>query len=86
MHRSAAAELLGAVADAVGAGEPYEEILPPAPARRRLPSTALPLAETVELVAALVKSGQPTDEEFETALDALVRHAHQDRAADVAAA
>ncbi|MFD0270850.1 DUF6493 family protein [Streptomyces sp. NPDC127106] len=80
-HRRAAAELLGAVADAADGGAPYTETLPPAPVRRRLDSAPqLSLAETVELVAALVKSRQPTTEEFETAVDALVRHAHRDRA------
>ncbi|NXY94956.1 hypothetical protein HYE82_11230 [Streptomyces sp. BR123] len=81
VHRRAAADLLGAVADAVADGTPYTETLPPAPVRRRLDSAAqLSVAETVELVAALVKSRRPTTEEFETAFDALVRHAHRDRA------
>ncbi|MEU2391145.1 DUF6493 family protein [Streptomyces sp. NPDC007369] len=79
-HRRTAAELLGAVADAADGRTPYGETLPPAPARRRLDSAQLSLAETVELVAALVKSRQPATEEFETAVDALVRHAHRDRA------
>ncbi|WP_438317030.1 DUF6493 family protein [Streptomyces sp. HUAS TT3] len=80
-HRRTAAELLGAVAEAAVPATPYTETLPPAPARRRqAPAAPLSLAETVELVAALVKSRQPTTEEFETAADALVRHAHRDRA------
>ncbi|MFD7627352.1 DUF6493 family protein [Streptomyces sp. NPDC059851] len=81
-HRRTAAELLGAVADAADSGTPYTETLPAAPVRRRPDSAAqLSVAGTVELVAAVVTSRRPSTEEFETAFDALVRHAHRDRAA-----
>ncbi|CAL9361987.1 hypothetical protein SUDANB120_00685 [Streptomyces sp. enrichment culture] len=81
VHRRAAAELLGASAGGAAAG-PCEDVLPPAPERRRTaPAADLSLAATVELVAALTHARQPDPAEFETALDALVRHAHRDRAA-----
>ncbi|MFG2710916.1 DUF6493 family protein [Streptomyces goshikiensis] len=82
VHRRAAVALLGAVGDGdFGDEPPYEEILPPAPVRRRMPAEAQTLAETVELVAALVNSRNPTVAEFESALDGLVRYAHHDRTA-----
>lgn len=64
---------------------PYEELLPPPPLPTPLapaPRTAL---ETAELVAAVVNSRTETVEEFERALDGLVRHAYADRAALVEA-
>ncbi|MFJ7261140.1 DUF6493 family protein [Streptomyces globosus] len=84
VHRRAAADLLGAAGDCVA--EPCEDVLPPAPERRRqAPAADLSLASTVELVAALAHARQPGPGESETALDALVRHAHRDRAALAAA-
>ncbi|MFE2147751.1 DUF6493 family protein [Streptomyces sp. NPDC059456] len=84
LHRRAAAELLGpCTAPAPGScAEPaYEEVLPPAPVRRRLARGPLTLAATVALVAASGAAGEPTAAAFESALDGLVRHAHHDRAA-----
>ncbi|MFD9519523.1 DUF6493 family protein [Streptomyces sp. NPDC059979] len=84
--RRTAAGLLGALADPATDPAGYEETLPAAPARRRLAADGAPsVAETVELVAALVKSSAPTAAENETALDLLVRHTHRDRAALAAA-
>ncbi|MEJ8646464.1 DUF6493 family protein [Streptomyces sp. MS1.HAVA.3] len=84
--RRTAAGLLGALADPATDPAGYEETLPAAPARRRLAADGAPsVAETVELVAALVKSSAPTAAETETALDLLVRHTHRDRAALAAA-
>ncbi|MGW1763807.1 DUF7824 domain-containing protein [Streptomyces sp. NPDC002073] len=77
----------------LGAAAAYEETLPAAPVRRRLGGGAgssggdgggsggRSVAETVELVAALVNSSAPDMVETETALDLLVRHAYRDRAA-----
>ncbi|MER7735552.1 DUF6493 family protein [Streptomyces erythrochromogenes] len=81
--RRTAADLLGALADPAGGPDPdtYEETLPAVPARRPLTTGGRSIAETVELVAALAKTNAPTAEETETALDLLVRHAHQDRTA-----
>ncbi|MEU6312164.1 DUF6493 family protein [Streptomyces sp. NPDC047014] len=80
--RRTAAELLGALADPGTPADAYEETLPAAPARRPLSTGGpRPVAETVELVAALLQSAEATAAETETALDLLVRHAHQDRAA-----
>ncbi|MFJ3923267.1 DUF6493 family protein [Streptomyces sp. NPDC090022] len=84
VHRVRAAELFGAQADAAEPG-PYEETLPPAPARRRQGPGPDTVAETVELVSALIRTQDPTVTEFERALDALVRHGHRDRAALAAA-
>ncbi|MCK8677536.1 DUF6493 family protein [Streptomyces lichenis] len=80
-HQAAAAELFGTRPDGVADDEPYEEVLPPAPVTRRLPPAPDTVAETVELVVALVRAGQSDAAEFETALDGLVRHAHRDRPA-----
>ncbi|MFF9980973.1 DUF6493 family protein [Streptomyces erythrochromogenes] len=79
--RRTAATLLGALADPAAGPDTdgYEETLPAAPARRPLTTAGRSVAETVELVAALAKTNAPTAEETETALDLLVRHAHQDR-------
>lgn len=82
-NRLVAAGHLGVAAAAEE--EPYEEILPPPPVRRRAAATPRTVAETVELVAALIGSRSPDAAEFETALDGLVRHAHRDRAALVEA-
>ncbi|WP_405419707.1 DUF6493 family protein [Streptomyces erythrochromogenes] len=85
--RRTAATLLGALADPAAGPDTdgYEETLPAAPARRPLTTAGRSVAETVELVAALAKTDAPTAEETETALDLLVRHAHQDRTALAAA-
>ncbi|MBW5483926.1 hypothetical protein GPJ59_19070 [Streptomyces bambusae] len=80
VHRTLAAQVLGAAASAPADDLPYEELLPPAPQRRRLEPAPDSVAETVELVAALVKSRTPALTEFERALDGLVRHARRDRA------
>jgi hypothetical protein len=84
VHRAAAAELFGVSAPATDV--PYEEILPPVPE----PAPVAPPAETIaELVADLValeRHPYGSLEEFERALDGLVRHAHQDREALTAAA
>ncbi|MCS0636695.1 DUF6493 family protein [Streptomyces sp. LP05-1] len=79
-HQPAAAALFGADLSPT-AGEPYEETLPPAPVPRRLCPAPETVAETVELVAALVRARRPDPAGFEVALDGLVRHAHRDRAA-----
>ncbi|MEU6484278.1 DUF6493 family protein [Streptomyces sp. NPDC046887] len=81
-HQPAAAALFGTGPEGGAADEvPYEEVLPPAPVARRLPPAPDTVAETVELVVALVRAGQPDAAEFETALAGLVRHAHRDRQA-----
>ncbi|MET9882040.1 DUF6493 family protein [Streptomyces sp. NPDC006430] len=80
VHRRTAAQLLGATPGTCEE-KPYEEVLPPAPVRRRLNTAPPTLAETVEWVADAVRCGSPTAAAFESALDGLVRHAHQDRAA-----
>lgn len=80
-HRSRAAELFGASAIAAEDTEPYREILPPPPAPVPVAPAPETVAETVELVAALVNSRTVNVDEFERALDGLVRHSHRDRAA-----
>ncbi|MFC8507925.1 DUF6493 family protein [Streptomyces sp. NPDC057411] len=82
VHRAAAAELFGT--EAVAEAAPYEEVLPPVPGPRPVAPAAGTVAELVEeLVAHMRRPGEP--EEFERALDGLVRHAHRDRAALTAA-
>ncbi|MEV7612566.1 DUF6493 family protein [Streptomyces sp. NPDC089799] len=80
----------GGLAGPVAGDAPYEEVLPPAPERRPQPAAPDSVAETVELVAAVLagrrrhawRAPDPVDPaEFERALDGLVRHAHRDRAA-----
>ncbi|MCM1969742.1 DUF6493 family protein [Streptomyces sp. G1] len=81
-HRARAVELLGQEAAApVEETAPYREILPPPPAEVPLAPAPGTVAETVELVAAVINSRTVTVEEFERALDGLVRHAHRDRSA-----
>ncbi|MEV8629800.1 DUF6493 family protein [Streptomyces sp. NPDC051079] len=78
VHRAAAVELFGAAAE--GDALPYEEVLPPVPEPRTVAPTAGSVAELIEdLVTVVRRPGEP--EEFERALDGLVRHAHGDRAA-----
>ncbi|MFE5805015.1 DUF6493 family protein [Streptomyces sp. NPDC056491] len=81
LHRARAVELLGAAAAPAAATIPYEEILPPVPVPAPLAPSPRTVAETVELLAAVVNSRTAGVEEFERALDALVRHSHRDRAA-----
>lgn len=81
-HRTRAVELLGQDAAApTEATAPYQEILPPPPVPAPLAPAPGTVAETVELVTAVINSRTATVEEFERALDGLVRHAHRDRAA-----
>ncbi|MGW1776961.1 DUF6493 family protein, partial [Streptomyces sp. NPDC002104] len=79
-HHARAVELLGqdAAAPAEDTG-PYQELLPPPPAPAPVAPTPGTVAETVELVAAVINSRTTNVEEFERALDGLVRHAHRDR-------
>ncbi|MFE9817205.1 DUF6493 family protein [Streptomyces sp. NBC_00236] len=80
-HRARAVELFGPDAAPDEETGTYEEILPPAPVPVRLAPAPETVAEAVELVAAIVHGRTATVEEFERALDGLVRHAHRDRAA-----
>ncbi|MET9604810.1 DUF6493 family protein [Streptomyces sp. NPDC006512] len=80
-HRARAVELLGPAAAPAEDTGPYEEILPPPPVPVPVAPAPETVAETVELVAAVINSRSATVEEFERALDGLVRHAHRDRAA-----
>ncbi|MFI5866729.1 DUF6493 family protein [Streptomyces sp. NPDC051546] len=85
-HRTRAVELLGQDAAAPAEDtEPYQELLPPPPMAVPLAPAPGTIAETVELVAAVINSRTTTVEEFERALDGLVRHAHRDRSALAAA-
>ncbi|MEU7034392.1 DUF6493 family protein [Streptomyces sp. NPDC046237] len=77
-HREAAAELFGptGLADDL----PYEETLPPVPEPRRVAAPAATVAELVEDLVTVSKGrADATPEEFERALDGLVRHAHRNR-------
>ncbi|GLX33975.1 hypothetical protein Sros01_00480 [Streptomyces roseochromogenus] len=80
-HRGRAAELFGASAGGAEDTGPYREILPPPPVPVPVAPAPETVAETVELVAALVNSRTVELDEFERALDGLVRHSHRDRAA-----
>lgn len=82
VHGARAVELLGP--DAAAPAEdatPHQELLPPAPGPAPLAPSPGTVAETVELVAAVINSRTTTVEEFERALDGLVRGAHRDRRA-----
>ncbi|MFS0695520.1 DUF6493 family protein [Streptomyces nitrosporeus] len=85
VHRARAVALFGT--DAVPGEDtgPYREILPPPPLPGPLAPSPESVEETVVLVAAVINSRTEPVEEFERALDALVRHAHRDRAALAAA-
>lgn len=85
VHHARAVALLGADAAPGADTGPYEEILPPSPLPEPLGPPPASVAETVELVAAVVNSRTESVEEFERALDGLVRHARRDRAALAAA-
>ncbi|WP_244291131.1 DUF6493 family protein [Streptomyces subrutilus] len=84
LHRARAVEVLGPDAAPADAA-PYREILPPPPAQVPIEPAPESVEETVELVAAVVNSRTTNVEEFERALDGLVRHARRDRAALAAA-
>ncbi|MEU6880022.1 DUF6493 family protein [Streptomyces sp. NPDC046712] len=77
-HRQAAEELFGAATD-FGDDVPYEEILPPVPELRRVADPAGTVAELVEDLVAVSKGRTDAPEEFERALDGLVRHVHRHR-------
>ncbi|WP_181018930.1 DUF6493 family protein [Streptomyces roseicoloratus] len=79
VHRAAAAELFGSAALADDA--PYVEVLPPVPERRPVAPAAESLAELMEDLVALVRRPYDSLEEFERALDGVVRHARRDREA-----
>ncbi|WP_406379716.1 DUF6493 family protein [Streptomyces sp. NBC_01618] len=81
VHRAMAAEVFGELPDEQSAAEPYEELLPPAPALRRLEPALATLPELVEEVAVLAKSASAEITSFERAMDGLIRHAHTDRPA-----
>ncbi len=85
LHRARAVEVLGPDAAPAADDAPYREILPPPPAQVPLAPAPESVEETVELVAAVVNSRTASVEEFERALDGLVRHACRDRAALAAA-
>ncbi len=89
--RTRAAELLGVEELA---SEPADEepadLLPPAPAPRRLASAIQSSAEVAEEVSAILATSRSPDQEvdvatFERALDGLVRQAHRDREALISA-
>ncbi|MEV6329840.1 DUF6493 family protein [Streptomyces sp. NPDC051909] len=79
VHRRAAAELFGVAA--VPDEAPYEEVLPPVPERRMVAPPAGTVAELVADLVSLERRPYDAPEEFERALDGLVRHAHRDREA-----
>ncbi|MFI8520180.1 DUF6493 family protein [Streptomyces sp. NPDC085481] len=79
VHREAAAELFGVAAP--DDGLPYAEVLPPLPGPRPVAPAAETLAELVEELVAVSRRRSEDLEEFERALDGLVRHAHRDREA-----
>ncbi|MFJ9823747.1 DUF6493 family protein [Streptomyces sp. NPDC101160] len=83
VHRAAAVELFGMAA--LGDDLPYVEVLPPVPERRPLAPAAATVAELVEELVALERHQYESLEDFERALDGVVRHAHRDRRALTAA-
>ncbi|MEU8776979.1 DUF6493 family protein [Streptomyces sp. NPDC048606] len=85
VHRARAVEVFGQDAEPAAQADPYRELLPPPPLPAPLAPAPETAAETAELVAAVVNSRTAGVEEFERALDGLVRHAHHDRAALAAA-
>ncbi|MFE5483135.1 DUF6493 family protein [Streptomyces sp. NPDC056527] len=74
VHRQAAEELFGTTTD-FGDDLPYEEVLPPVPELRPVRDPADTVAELVEDLVAVSKGRTDAPEEFERALDGLVRHA-----------
>ncbi|MFD9035145.1 DUF6493 family protein [Streptomyces sp. NPDC059567] len=80
VHRQAAEELFGTATD-FGDDLPYEEVLPPVPELRPVRDPADTVAELVEDLVAVSNGRTNAPEEFERALDGLVRHAHRDREA-----
>ncbi|MFJ4962944.1 DUF6493 family protein [Streptomyces sp. NPDC088729] len=85
VHHARAVAILGPGSTPAEEADAYEETLPSPQPRRLLSPPPESVDETVELVAAVVNSGSESVEEFERALDGLVRHAHHDRAALAAA-
>ncbi|MET9952709.1 DUF6493 family protein [Streptomyces sp. NPDC006339] len=83
VHRAAAAQVFG-TSVAVAAG-PYEEVLPPVPELRPVAPAAATVAELVEELVALARHPYESVEDFERALDGVVRLAHRDREALAAA-
>ncbi|MFI8824942.1 DUF6493 family protein [Streptomyces sp. NPDC053431] len=83
VHRAAAVELFGGAA-VVDAG-PYEEVLPPVPEPRPLAPAAETVAELMEDLVTLARNPYESVEDFERALDGVVRHAYRDREALAAA-
>ncbi|MGW7366898.1 DUF6493 family protein [Streptomyces sp. NPDC054841] len=81
VHRTLAAEVFGQELLSAETVPYYEETLPPAPVPRLMAPAPDTVAETVELVAALLKSRSMSVPEFERALDGLVRHSYRDREA-----
>ncbi|WP_175439112.1 DUF6493 family protein [Streptomyces vilmorinianum] len=77
-HRQAAEEVFGTSTD-VGDDLPYEEVLPPVPELRRVAGPAGTVAELIEDLVAVSKGRTDAPDEFERALDGLVRHAHRNR-------
>ncbi|MFJ7066117.1 DUF6493 family protein [Streptomyces sp. NPDC101115] len=76
VHRTAAAELFGLAAPADDL--PYVEVLPPVPERRPVAPAAGTVAELMEDLVSVERRPFEAPEEFERALDGLVRHAHRD--------
>ncbi|MFJ6571706.1 DUF6493 family protein [Streptomyces sp. NPDC091292] len=77
--RPRAAQALG-VTPAPGDAEPYTELLPPPPERRRVAPAPGSAAEVAEETGALLEAGGGVPA-FERVLDGLVRQAYADRAA-----
>ncbi|MFE0119373.1 DUF6493 family protein [[Kitasatospora] papulosa] len=80
-HRARAMEVFGPSAVPAEGNGPYHETLPPPPAPARLTPAPETAEEAVELVSAVINARTAGVEEFERALDGLVRHARRDRAA-----
>ncbi|WP_406448093.1 DUF6493 family protein [Streptomyces sp. NBC_00876] len=81
VHRSAAQAVFGELPADGPAVDAHEEILPPAPAPRRLAPASTDPPGLVEEVVALLRSGPGEVTDFERALDGLVRCAHTGRSA-----
>ncbi|MFF6777362.1 DUF6493 family protein [Streptomyces sp. NPDC012637] len=77
VHRTAAAELFGLAAPADDL--PYVEVLPPVPERRPVAPAAGTVAELMEDLVSVERNPYESVEEFERALDGVVRLAHLDR-------
>ena len=81
-HAASAAEILGTVEGTAGPAldASYAEVLPPVPPPDPMPEPLGTAAEVAEEVGAVV-AGDADPMAFERALDGLVRHGYQDRAA-----